>query len=1041
MGKNNFKLGVILAYILIVANLLYGFIVTPFLINQLSSSNYGAYKTISSLIGTISVLDFGISSAVVRFVSKYYSEKDKESESKYLGASFLQSVVIIIFLSIGGLILFFQLENLYGNSDLGINIDPGLSISKNVYLLLLLNSILSIPGEIFNSIIVGHKKYAFANFTKVIKIVIQLVLILLLVPIGLWNGSAITVCVAILLTTISFVLIDFIYVTFVLKVRISFRLKGTSKWIFKESFIFMLLTFVQSVLIQFEGNLDIILIAKYINSDFVTLYSVALLFYSMFNQLSTAISNLLLPKVSQIIADGGSTEDLENLTIKVGRIQFMLLGGALLGFISLGNMFIFMWQGDGFGIVWPLTIILLTATIIPLCQNGCLAILRAKNKLLFRTLAIVVGTIFNFAFTFISLSMFDCSNEMKLVFACVGTAISLIGANVIAMNIYYSKVIKINVFRIIKCIFSKTWLCLIPAFIITFIYGQIVPFSWINFVIGVCIFVLIYGVLLILYGFNEEERNSLLLKFFSNANKEEFKSETFSLFIYSVNNNLNKESIYTQVEKVFDIKLDSSQLSNLQPVFSENTIVFDETTSETFNHNPYLIFGNKKVMDYKNIVIIGHQEYKELYKEKYGFGFSLNDTPFINKKRVNINTFSRPTKNDIKSLSFFKGTLVGLLTFFACFGTVSFTTNHLPEYATIIQNNNLNNDERIICKVKPSTYPINPYQSQDFIIDQASIPSTEYFFSKDYGYNSYYSFVQNGDFVPFSYIDSGMDVPFDMFASNSLILNNSSSFEECGMRLLCSIDELGEEYKYSEDMENVIVISSVFSDDRFESYQDALGKTIDVKLYGITNTTHRTQRTFKIVGVYENISNYCFSFSERDCFFCNTATVSLGWSGLEYSFVIPTSPERTRAAYLNIGQLLDVYSYTSRYYLWNLTKRSIEELNKSPFDIVANFNRSLIRIIAIICFSVLFVAGIAMSVKGLTKKEKNVLFYRRFKYGMLISSVISILIVMISSFFICQFITNKLFTFTLMILPLIFSTLSLFVIPQLLKWLLRAIKK
>ena len=90
MKKNSFKIGVVLAYVLIVVNLVYGFIVTPFLVKQLNPTNYGVYKTISSLTGMIAVLDFGISSAVVRFVSKYYSEKDKENESKYLGACFYQ---------------------------------------------------------------------------------------------------------------------------------------------------------------------------------------------------------------------------------------------------------------------------------------------------------------------------------------------------------------------------------------------------------------------------------------------------------------------------------------------------------------------------------------------------------------------------------------------------------------------------------------------------------------------------------------------------------------------------------------------------------------------------------------------------------------------------------------------------------------------------------------------------------------------------------------------------------------------------------------
>ncbi len=232
MKKNSFKIGVILAYVLIAVNLVYGFIVTPFLVKQLNPTNYGVYKTISSLTGMIAVLDFGISSAVVRFVSKYYSEKDKENESKYLGACFYQCIFIVIFLLVAGIILYSQLTNIYGDAELGREVDPGLVISKRIFILLMVNCALSIPGEIFNAIIIGHKKYAFANLTKALKMVVQLVLIFVIVPMKIWDGSAVSVCFVLLLTTISFVTLDFLYICLKLKIKVSFVLTKDSKWIF-----------------------------------------------------------------------------------------------------------------------------------------------------------------------------------------------------------------------------------------------------------------------------------------------------------------------------------------------------------------------------------------------------------------------------------------------------------------------------------------------------------------------------------------------------------------------------------------------------------------------------------------------------------------------------------------------------------------------------------------------------------------------------------------------------------------------------------------
>ena len=1030
MKKNSFKIGVILAYVLIIVNLVYGFIVTPFLVKQLNPTNYGAYKTISSLTGMIAVLDFGISSAVVRFVSKYYSEKDKENESKYLGACFYQCIFIIIFLLIAGLILYTQLTNIYGDAELGTEVDPGLVVSKKIFILLILNCAISIPGEIFNAVIVGHKKYAFANLTKTLKMVVQLILILVVVPMKVWDGSAVSICFVLLLTTVLFVVVDFLYVCLKLKLKITFRIKKENKWIFKESFVFMLLTFIQSVLIQFEGNLDVVLIAKYINSDSVTLYSIALLFYSTFNHLSTAISNLILPKVSQIIADGGSNKDLEDLTIRIGRIQFMMLGAALLGFISLGQLFIRVWQGDGFDIVWPLATILLTATFIPLFQNGCLAILRAKNKIMFRTIAIAVGTIFNFVFTLLSVSIFPCSNEMKLIFACLGTAISLIGANIIAMNIYYKKVLELDVLRIFKGIFSKTWLCLIPPFIITFMYGRVVSFTWLNFFIGVFIFVIIYGLLLFVYGFNNHERKMFFAKLlFSNSKERIYQNDNHKLVLYPIVDRENIESIYLNLEKKYNLN-NKPNVNPVNGVFNETTILIDETVDNAYSHNPDKQFNGKSIRDYKNIIIICHSELKNKYKKAYGFGVSMDEKIFskrITIHPIDINSFN---KNTFKSKYFFKGLALGMLTFFSCFGVISVSSNHLPEVVSIAQSKKISINERYVCKIKPSTYPIYPQFSKDFIQDRSKAPSLNYFYSSNYGYGSYYAYVHNESFKPLHYMDGSNEIPFNMFASNSLYLNKVDSFANHGLDLICFSEQ------YEEKDINTVVVTDDFANHRYGSPDNALGKTIDVKLY-YTDPNKRTQRNFKIVGVYKKSSalNFCVDCSAVDSFFTNISTIEMGWAGLEYMINMPSSEEKSKDTYLTINQLLDNYSYTPAFYVWNKESRTLEIDSSSAFYKYRNYYMSPTHITLIVVFSLLLILSFVFTARSLKLKMSNISLFRKHKAGFSLSFILSIMIAMILSLFMCAFWSHKLYTFSLIILPIIFSSIYIIVIPRLIVWI------
>ena len=65
------KKGAVLNYITIFLTNVIGLLMTPFILSHLGNSEYGIYLAIGALVGTISLLDFGLNNAVVRFVAKY----------------------------------------------------------------------------------------------------------------------------------------------------------------------------------------------------------------------------------------------------------------------------------------------------------------------------------------------------------------------------------------------------------------------------------------------------------------------------------------------------------------------------------------------------------------------------------------------------------------------------------------------------------------------------------------------------------------------------------------------------------------------------------------------------------------------------------------------------------------------------------------------------------------------------------------------------------------------------------------------------------
>ena len=914
MKKSQFKIGVVLAYILIFVNLIYGFFISPFLIQKLTSENYGAYKTISSLIGTVSVLDFGISSTVIRYLSKFFSEKDEESSRSFLGMIVYQATLIILVIAVVGVVLYFCLDGIYGTSDLGINVDPGLNISKKLFIMLLVNTIIGVPYSIFNAIIVAHKDYLFANLSKVLRIIFQFIALVVVVPLPFWNGSTLSVGVVLITTSLLFLLVDALYVILKIKIKINFKIKLIPKWIIKESLVFTILSFIQIILIQFEGNIDNILIGKYINSEAVTTYSLAILFYSVFNQLSTAISNLLLPSVSQKIADGATNRDLEKMTIKIGRIQFMLLGGALFGFISCGRLFISIWVGEEQMLVWILGIILMSATTLPLVENTALAIIRAKNKILFRTIAVFIGAVFNFSITLISVCLLNIDNNIKLILACVGTAISLIGANVVAMNIYYKRSLGFRPFYIFKSIFSRTILCLIPPSIFTFLFTLFLDSSWISFVCLVVLFVAIYACCLYFYGMSDEEKNIILGKFLKFTNhKEYFFDKEKQLILYpddvffELNFSEKKQIICKEIKYSFN-QSSFFERGNRMEYDDETCILVDESKKDQYSFDAL-----QKTIDYKLIIIICHREFFRFYKQDYGIKSSLKSPVFSKNNRFVLKPQKKRIPIKISKKKVIKSVLISVALSCLSFGISYSVVDYSPEKISMLIEEKY--PQTVYCKITPSSYPINPFFSPSFVANQASTPSLEYFYSKNYldNNNSIYIFEKNGDFSPFQYKIGSEYIDSALITSNYVSLNDQSSFSKMSLNLIASSDN------YSDDQENVVAINNQLAINLFGDEESAIDKILDFYLYNFQKI--RTGRSFRIVGVFEYINQDTYYGCKHplNLFVTNPKTVSMGWSGFEYLFTLPRDMKSLDDAILKVTQIQRSFKYDYSFFTTTAT--------------------------------------------------------------------------------------------------------------------------
>ena len=494
MVNKQIKVGVIFSYILIILNTVYGLFLTPYMIGQLGASEYGVYKTISSLSSSLMVLDLGIGSTVMRFVAKYHATKDEKSIPNFVAMSLLQAAALSGVILIIGAFVLFSIKPVYSATFSQAEMKK----AQMLFCILLLNMLLHVFENVINGVITGSNRFQFGNGIKIIRLLLRIFLIVILLAIC--SSSLVLVLIDLMITAAS-VIVEMIYVTKALHIKPKYS--HLDRALFFESGKYTLLMFLTSIAAQVNNNLDNIIIGAILGPALVTVYSMGLLIFGMYENLSTSVSGVMLPTVTHLLEEDKSGTHIQTFIVKVGRIQFMMLGAAVVGFACIGKKFINVWLGSGYDDVYIITLVLMVPSLFELCVNVCLSVLRAKNKLGFRTCVLFASTILNAVITVLA------AKYWSYIGAAFGTAASFIFGSLIAMNIYYCKELHLPMMKIYRKITKGIWLCLAISGIGLFLVSRRISGGWISLMVNIFVFCIIYGILLILFGLTKEEKNSI----------------------------------------------------------------------------------------------------------------------------------------------------------------------------------------------------------------------------------------------------------------------------------------------------------------------------------------------------------------------------------------------------------------------------------------------------------------------------------------------------------------------------------------------------
>ena len=496
----------VLSYINLGIGNLIPFFYTPVMLELLGQSEYGLYKIASSTTSYLSMMAFGIGSAVSRFIIKARTQDGKEAEERMFGLfNILFQAIAFLTLVVGGIITW-KLDLVYGAALSTAELDR----MRILVGLMVINTSVSFSATSYNAVASSHERFTFIQSVSILSTIGAPVLNLVVLFMGYRS-----IGMAVISLTIN-VLIRLAYVAYVRKaLEMKPRYDHLPRSSLREIFVFSFWIFISNIVGQLYGATDTVIIGATpaLATSGAAVYSLGNTFTNVLSSLSQVTPGLFAPKVNQMVFSGGTDRQITDLVIKTGRIQAFVVALVCSGFIAFGMPFLDFYVGPSYWEAYWVAVVVMIPNCIPLVQSAAHTVIQAKNMHQFRSKV------------YLGIAVLNIVGTLLLVpkYGVIGAVIPTGGAYLIGhgfiMNWYYWKKANLDIPRFWKKILPIFGISAVTC-VITLGLSKLLDFY--NFPIllfGILLYTLIYCIANWVFVMNDYEKNLVKEPILSIMNK------------------------------------------------------------------------------------------------------------------------------------------------------------------------------------------------------------------------------------------------------------------------------------------------------------------------------------------------------------------------------------------------------------------------------------------------------------------------------------------------------------------------------------------
>ncbi len=488
---NQLKAGAILTYVTLFLNSAIGLLYTPFLTRSLGQGEYGLYSLVASVVGSLTVLDLGFGNALIRYTAKYKAKGEEQKLKEMFGMFFLIFCFVALVSLIVGAVLYFNLDTLFSRTMTAAELDK----MRVMMALMIFNLAFTFVMSVYRSIVVAYERFIFQKALNLIRVVLNPLVMVFFLLLGY---KAITMVVLQTIFNVLTLCADWLYCKKKLNVKFVFTRFDTS--LLKEVSLYSFWIFLNAIMDKVYWSLGQGVLGVYCGAKAVAVYGIAIQLQQMYMSFSTAISGVLLPKITSMVAVGGKDKQVSDLFIRTGRLQFAIMGFVLSGFAVFGWQFIDLWVGKEYAQAYTICLLFFVPLLVPLIQNVGINILQARNQMRFRSVSYVIIALLAFG---LALPLTKHYGGVGTAFA---TALGLTLGQIIIMNIYYQRRVGLDICGFWREIFKMS-LAPIALTAVGMWLKDFFPLeNFLQFGVAALIYSAIFMVVLWFFSFNAYEK-------------------------------------------------------------------------------------------------------------------------------------------------------------------------------------------------------------------------------------------------------------------------------------------------------------------------------------------------------------------------------------------------------------------------------------------------------------------------------------------------------------------------------------------------------